>query len=403
MSTLRIFIPVDWLETKQALPWVLLDASSHLLREGVDEAKSLPAASETEIIVAAELVSFIPANLPAGNRKKVLSALPFIIEDSMMMPPEQVHVVVSQMIGSNEAVLATIDKKYLSNLINTLQKNGISPQRVLPVQLIPELPTNGWSVIIEDQNGFLRKNTSSGLPFELDDQSLPPLALQLAIRQARDQQQPPESLYFYGAKQIDLNAWESTLGIECNSVPNDWRISKNSTDMNFLQGEFAPPSVGWAWLIQAKPALIMLALLGLLELVGVCIDWAHKSHQQKMLDETMNQLFKSTFPEATTIVDAPLQMERKYAEIKHASGETGGEDFLPMLANISSRIGNLNQIGIKAIDFETGKLTLKLQAPTATDAQNMLQRMSSIGLITTLENVKPSANGVDFQLIVKNR
>lgn len=401
MTTLRLFIPPQWQDSTTEYPWLLLDADGKPLRQSADALSSLPVASDTEIIIPAEAVSFVTATLPAGNRKKVLQALPFIIEDSLMLPPEQVHVVIAETLGSRDAVLATIEKHFLAKLLATLAQAQITPDRAIPAQLLPALPLDGWAVVIAPDQAFVRKNISSGLALDIDQHDVPPLSLELAIRHAREQGAPPDSLRIYGSNQLDITAWQQLLGVPCQIHHADWRASQLDHTCNLLQGSFTPASAGWGWLNQARPALWLAAALIMIQTIAIGIDWAHLAHQQKQLDQAMVSLFKTTFPDASTIVDAPLQMDRKFAEISHASGNVGGQDFLPMLAYVSSRIGNLSQYHISKLDYDEGKLILGLEAASEPEAQALAQKTNASGTYAEIENLKSTTHGVAFNLIIK--
>lgn len=406
MTTLRIFIPPHWLEAPCPCAWVLFDSdavsrSGQVLREGEDRLSEMPVAQEIEVVIAAELVSFIGATLPAGNRKRVLDALPYLVEDSLMASPEQVHVVIAEMLNSHNAMLATIDKRALSALQASLHAAGIQAQRAFPATLLPAMPTFGWAVVCQGDAAFVRTSHSSGMPLEIEDEATPPLALQLAIHQARNKQALPDSISFYGNHQLALDAWQAQLGVPCIASSNHWRYN-HSPAMNFLQGVYAPPNMGWARLAQAKPAAIVLACILAIQLTGICIDWAIKSHQQKQLDVAMTSLFMETFPDTTAVVDAPLQMQRKYAEIQHAAGNMDASDFLPLLASVTAQLGSSSAANVKAMEYESGQLAITMHAPNEEAAQKLMTRASANGLNASLDNLQAAADGVDFRLTFKS-
>jgi len=403
-TTLRIFIPNDWLESASPCTWILFEGDTSILgpasilREGLDMLSAMPVGQHTEVVIAPELVSFIRATLPAGNRKRVLEALPYLVEDSLMASPELVHIVIGDMLSNSEAMLATIDKRILSGMLDKLHAAGIMPQRLYPATLLPALPTFGWALVYEGTESFLRTSYCSGIPLEIEDTETPPLALELAINQAKEKGILPDSIYVYGNKQINLGAWQNKLGVPCVANHILWRNTLGPAAMNFLQGSFTAPNMGWSRLTQAKPAAILAGCILLIQLSGICIDWAMKSHQQRALLAEMSSVFLSTFPATTTIVDAPLQMQRKYAELQHAAGNADASDFLPLLASATSQLGQLPANTIQTVDYESGKLVIGMHAANTQTAEDLLARANGNGLNASLSKLQPSANGVDFQL-----
>ena len=418
MTTLRIFIHhSDSQLDSLMVEWLLFGATGQLLRQGADALNQLPIADNIEVVIPADWVSFTPAVLPAGNRKRVQDALPYLIEDHLMASPETVHVVMTESFKSSQAssastILASVDKQKLGDILKLLKQYGIQSNRLLPATLVPKLQSNSWSLVFDSQTFFVRTAQNNGLALMLDDENarplVPPLALQLAIKQANATQNAPIEIWVYGNSvdnntAIDLADWSSQLGIPFVQKSGDWKstppLINAKTGMNFLQSQFEPANQGWAALSQAKPALWLASLMVLISLVGSGIDWAHKSLEKNRLDNTMKALFLSTFPDTTNIVDAPLQMQRKLSEMQHASGETEGNDFLPLLAKVSERTGGL--ANVSAIDYADNQLSLSLQANSQDAAQRLAQKISIPGQIVSLQNLKTTNNAVTYQLVVK--
>lgn len=438
MTTLRILIQdFDPQLDGLIVEWLLFGATGQVLRQGEDTLKDLPIADNTEVVIPADWVSFTPATLPAGNRKRVLETLPYLIEDHLMASPETVHVVVAENLANiksasasylkniavkdstvndslakNITILASIDKQKLSDILKFLKHHGINANRLLPSTLITKFSPNSWSLICDKQTLFVRTEQNNGLALMFDDENAtqhsPPLALQLAINQAKITQSSPKEIFVYGNVvdeniPLDLASWSSQLGIPFVQKNSDWKSTPPPTHlkvgMNFLQGQFEPANQSWAALSQAKPALWLACLMVLISLVGSGIDWTNKSLEKNRLDKTIKTLFTSTFPDATNVVDAPLQMQRKLSEMQHASGETGGNDFLPLLAKVSERTGGL--ANVSAIDYVANQLTLSLQANSEDAAKKLAQKISIPGQIISTQNLKAANNVVTYQLVFK--
>lgn len=422
MTTLRIFVhDVDLQFDGLSLEWVLFSTTGQVIRRGSDALNELPIADKTEVVIPADWVSFTQAILPAGNRKRVLEALPYLIEDHLMASPETVHVVLTESLtskktSSSSTMLASIDKLKLSDVLKHLKHHGIIPNRLLPATVITDFTPNSWCLVCDNEDFFVRTGQNNGFALTLDDenkiQQIPPLALQLAIKQSKSTQSAPKEIFVYGNvvdknKQLDLAQWSSNLGIPFVEKRNDWRctpplasnIMSGITSMNFLQGQFEPINQGWAALSQAKPTLWLASLIILISLIGSGLDWVHKSLQKNGLDQEMKILFMRTFPDAKNVVDAPLQMQRKLTELQHASGENESNDFLPLLAKLSERSGGL--ANVSAIDYVANQLTLSLQANSEETARGLIQKISVPGQIISIQNLKTTNNVVTYQLVLK--
>ena len=401
LTTLRIFFQADG--SAQTSPWVLFDAEGHVLRKGEDDLQHMPLADQTDIVVPAEWVSLIPAKLPAGNRKRIQEALPYLVEDHLIASPEQMHVVIAVQLNATDAILASIDKQQLKKLLADVQASHIDLQRVIPATLIPPFHDNTWVVVYDAQTSFLRTGLNSGFALEIESLAEAPIALSLAIEQAKSALQSPNEIVVYGRQAKDLSPhlanWSKQLGVNISLNNDDWKTAPPSEGMNFLQGAFAVSHGAWAWVQQAKPGFILLIGILAVSIIGSSIDWARHATEKRQLDSQMVSLFKRTFPEAGNVVNAPLQMQRKLAELQHATGDADSADFLPLLARISTEVGNLSQVN--AMDYLDGKLILAMQASDAPTAQAIAQKLISSGHVAIIEDFKPNAQGVTFNLVFK--
>lgn len=130
------------------------------------------------------------------------------------------------------------------------------------------------------------------------------------------------------------------------------------------------------------------------------VDYAVKVRQNSKLDQAMVTQFKATFPNATTVVDASLQMQRNLDDLKHGAGQSSNADFIPLLASVTTSIGAISAEKLKGMDYQNGKLVLSLLMPDMEQAQAMRQRLSTSGLSATIESAHPSAQGLDLQLVI---
>lgn len=408
VTTLRILIPADWqaqgnMQAHGGYEWVLFDQMGHVTRQGKDLLHAMPLGNLVEVILPATWVSFVQVTLPAGSRKQVQAALPYLVEDHLMSAPEQVHVAIVQSLPNQQAVLGFMDKPLLKGLMHALQTAKLYPQRVVPATLLPKFSALRWTLVsdidtVTNQTTlFLRTEEGKGFALEAESDGSPPLALQLAVQQAKHTEHAPHDLQCYGNALPSLDTWSDILQLPCIAQSAQWKAYPPQPGINLLQGEFSPAQQGWGWLTLAKPALIAGLMVVVIELLGVSVDWAIKAHQASRLDQNMHTLFATTFPDAKNIVNPPLQMQRKLSELRHATGGMEGQDFLAMLANVSNKAGNLPRL--LRMDYKIGQLTLEMQAANDEEAQRMFQKIKASGLPVQLGPMTPDQNGVHYSLV----
>ncbi len=402
MTTLRLFVAEDF-SADAAHEWVLLDEGRQR-RSGADKLAALPAAHRIEVVVPARWVCFQKARIPEGNRRRALTALAYLIEDDLVAPPESVHVVPVEAGNggaSGESVLAVIDKALLKRLLDGLAQAGIRPNCLYPASLLPPLLEVSWAVVRERGEAFLRTAAAQGYALGKSDATNPPPLLSVVLAEARLAGNAPAQIIVHG-DQPDCAAWSQALGVPVQAASEPgWKSAPRSNAVDLLQGEFAPPSAIWETLKLARPALIIGAVALAVSLAGLCFDWAAKKFEERRIDGAMTALFKATFSDATVIVDAPLQMRRKLAEMQHAAGQVESGDFLPMLAALSTRLGALPADAVRSMAYEKGVLTLHLLSPSREAAQALQGKLAVPGLTPELGDLKVARGGVEFDLVVK--
>jgi len=127
-----------------------------------------------------------------------------------------------------------------------------------------------------------------------------------------------------------------------------------------------------------RPARWALALLLLVNLVGLnTLAW--RTQQALAAQRQANQaLLTDSFPQVKVVVDAPLQMAREVAALRQATGAASGRDLEPMLQAFGQLA--LVQQAPAAIEFVAGELRLKGLSLAASALVEANQRLRPLGL-----------------------
>lgn len=400
LTTLRLMIPATLDVYQDCCEWAILDSQSNVLRRGKDIFNALPQCDEVEVIVPASMVGFIPAQLPLGSHRKVLSALAFLVETGLISTPEDTHAVLVEQIDS-QVVVAVIQKSWVKQLLEKLSRAHIFPVRMFPETLLPELPKNGWAMVCRGHESFIRTSNAQGIPIDVDGNSgSPPLLLTLALQQC-ESLKLPASISMYGEVVRYSADWQAQLGIfMVFATHQEWFVSHSKPVLNLLQGEFQPSGGVKRRLIAFKPVAITLGALILLQLSLTLLDYAVKANENSKLDQAMLTQFKATFPNANTVVDAPLQMQRNLEELKRGAGQSGSSDYMSLLASVTESITAISVGRLRGMDYQNNKLYLNLLLPDMNQAEAMQKRLNASGLSSTIETPHKTEQGLELMLSV---
>lgn len=393
-------IPTVWDANQDSCEWAILDRQGKVLRRGKDLLTTLPQCDETEIVVPASMVGFISAQLPPGSHSKVLNALPFLVEAGLISSPEDTHAVLAAQSDVQIAV-AVIQKAWVKRLLDRLARAEIFPIRMFPETLLPELPHDGWAMVCRGHDSFIRTSAGQGFPLDVDSSSeATPFVLAMAVQQTEASKRP-KVINLYGEVPKHATDWAKQLDTSITRASQqEWFVCNTKPIVNLLQGEFQPSGGISRRLVAFKPVAITLAGLLIMQISFSMFDYAIKMRENRKLDQEMVTQFKATFPNATTIVDAPLQMQRNLDDLKHSAGQSGNADFMPLLATVTTSIGAISAERLKGMDYQNGKLVLNLLLPDMEQAQAMRQRLSTSGLSAAIETPRPSPLGLDLHLVI---
>ena len=400
LTTLRLMIPTTWDANQDSCEWVILDRQGQVLRRGKDLLTKLPQCDEAEVIVPSSMVGFIPAQLPPGNQSKVLGALPFLVEAGLISSPEETHAVLATQKDSS-IVVAVIQKPWVQRLLERLTRAEIFPVRLLPETLLPELAQDGWAMVCRGHDSFIRTAVGQGFPLDIDsDGENVPLLLAMALKQLEVNKRP-KSIVVYGETLKHASEWATQLGIPVTRASKqEWFVTRTNTTVNLLQGEFQPSGGISRRFVAFKSVAITLACLLALHISFSMLDYAIKANANRKLDQEMVTQFKVTFPNANTVVDAPLQMQRNLDDLKHGAGQNSHADFMPLLSSVTASISSISAERLKGMEYANNKLVLNLLMPDMEQAQAIRERLARSGLVAEIVNSHLLAQGLELQLSI---
>ena len=366
--------------------WMVLDRNGQAIRHGTTNLSELPICNETEVVIPTRLVNFIDVQVPEVTGKRLDAVLPFIVEEFVLSSPDELHVVVASRKGGR-AKLAIIKKAWMKECINALFAAKVHAKRMFPDFLLLALKEDAWTFTQQGSSVLVRTSQTEGFEFNLadNDGSLVPHLLQVALNE-KDQFSQPAGLIAYGELAKTVTAWAGKLGIHAGAeIEQEWQSNSLSVPFNLLQREFSPPNDLLQKLYQFRTCVVILALILAMQCSLTLIDVGIQYRQSRQLDQEMISLFKASFPESTTIVDAPLQMQRKLDEIKHAGGEVGSSDFEPLLARISQTMGAIPLEKLISMAYQDRKIIIAFRVESLDQAEAFQKKLVSGGLIANLE------------------
>ena len=362
VSTLRIFVPAgDRLEAASDARWVLLERRA-VVREGRSTVADMPRADEVEAILPASRVLFARLALPRVSDTTIRELLPFAVEDRLLADPAQIHAVAGATDERGETLVAVVDRTWLSAVLGWMSDAGPAPRHAWSESALVPTARGEWHVVLSEASGMLVDAIGSATTFDWHAAGGVPLAIRIALDEARERGDRPERIrvheHFQGAGAgPDLAAWGRDASIDFERS-RPWReleaASPAPAAIDLLAGDFALRSRALAMRVP-RAAVALAAAIALVQLAFTAVDTMRLERERSRLDAERDAIFRSAFPDARVVVDPELQMARNLAQLRASRGLAGGDEFLARLTAAARE----SEAPARRIEYARGRLTVE--------------------------------------------
>lgn len=360
---------------------------------GVPPRQRIEQARRIVVLVPAEDVLLTGATLSARNQPQLLRALPFAVEDQLLAPVEDLHVVpvpAPGLEGDRRAVLV-VARTRLREWLDLLGADGIRPDVLIPETLVLAPGT----VLIEADRALVRIAPDAAfacpagdLPEWLRQIGVP--TAELAIHDLRPAPNEPAA----GSREAGAR---DGLGLLAASLP---------AVGNLLEGTFAPAhrhaAGGRLWRLAAALA----ALVVLLGLAERGFGLLQLSRESAALQAAIDQRLREAVPEldgaALAGVDPGQLLQRRLESLRGGSDE----GLLGLLGRIAPVLASGTRIQTRGIEYRNGALELGLRAPDVQTLDALRERLAMLpGLRAEITGTSPAdaaqgGGGVDARIRV---
>lgn len=400
-TTLDILISRRWPEEKK-VKWCLRNGSEIINQGETDNLSELNEyQTNARIIVWSPTADtlLIEAELPTRNRSKINQALPFVLEEQLLNAPEQEHLVYQIRSGLPLAVTVTTKTK-IEQWLDGFRECGLRP----PLAMYPQatgllLADNNWSMTTIDNELLVKTSDYTGFACQLNKNQLP-VQLANAIQALDDDHKPGKILYQQIDQDLDIAGWSDGLGIEIQTKKSDlWSaIQTSATKLNLLQGEFKPKrDINPALSKFIPAAVVFIAWLALSLFINIW-EWQSLKAGLRNANSQMTQIFKTSFPDARTIVDPALQMQRKFEALSGGSGGYLKNDFIAILSRCSPALSALSPGAIENLRYNEKSLDISLGLADFKSLETLKERLSAIGMHVEVVAANSRSDGIEGRL-----
>ncbi len=339
-------------------------ARDQVVQRGRATISELPRARDTVLLFPAEDVLILERAVPPLNERRLRAALPALIEDATFADISSLHVAASDDVGGKR-LLAVIERSLFKRWLELFASNERLVTRAWCESLCVPLSPGSFTLALRPDGNSATLRTSRADILTVDASTKDKAVLQLAsqrnpgVREVvlygeRDGLAPIEALL----QELQLTARRGGADALGEFVEGD-----ALTEVDLLQGEFARGlslSSVRAW--QSVAALIVLALV--IETLGLLWRQGQLSAEKAHMVAEQSAILKRSFPDTTTVLDAPTQMRRALDALEQHRGQSSAQDFETLLTHAGTLLGNLPANSCSEMHFDRDALSMHLKAPT---------------------------------------
>jgi len=400
---LNIVLPPQWPESGGAIHWHWRHPNGATEQGVVAKLDELvPAARGTpaQIWTPARETLLTRARIPTRSSKKIMQALPYVLEDLLLEEPEKLDFAYVRD-SAGDLVVAVTSKLRVTAWRAALQAAGLRVVRVLPAFFaVPNAP-GAWSAGFMGPELLVRTGLMEGFSCPATA-SRPPPVLVHALSEARANNLAPQQIVLYRPPHpLEPETWQDALGLAIAVEPKQIWDEPNTPPAGLTLYR-AEGSSGLSSLVAPLRAFLPAATLLLIWFIGsLAFDltewWSLRRNYNRVTTE-MHDIFRRAFPEAKTILDPARQMQSELARLQRATSGSADGDFLLLLEQLAGAIRARADVTIRAVNYRDQQLTIELTAANSEVVDQIKRSLDSGGGRTQILGTTKRADHVEARL-----
>ncbi|MED5235878.1 MAG: type II secretion system protein GspL [Pseudomonadota bacterium] len=288
--------------------------------------------------------------LPPKAGRKIISAIPFMLEDELATDISQQFFAIGPKRGDEQAV-AVVSHEKMELWQSWLSEAGLFCDTIIPDVLAVPVTENGWSVLTLGEQLLVRQDTFKGVQGEAT-WLLPTLVHFTA------QQESPITITNYAG--IDL----STLpNIEEAQAPLELPmqvLAKEAmqSSFNLCQGDYKVKRKRSGVLNQWRVAAVLAVLALCTSLIDKGFSLYQLKAQNQALSSEINTTVKAGFPNIGTYRNVRLKLQSELAKLEQGGGSASMLIMLDQLAPAFSA----TDVKPQTLRFDATRTEIRIQA-----------------------------------------
>jgi general secretion pathway protein L len=375
-------------------------AGRQLQRVSLD---GLEGTTQVRLVFDPRDVTLLTPQVPALSGARLAQALPNVVEDALLQDAAACAIVAGPRIDDTRRLVAVVDRTWLEFTVGAFERRGMRVRAAWPGQLALPWAPGRWSIACLHDTLALRAGEHEAIGWGAgEDPQVRGEAIASLLDTTLAGREPPEGLSAW----VDDPSWREPLerAAQTLRLPIEIRALDvpGAAEIDLLAGRAAAGRRMLAafdpraWRLPAALA----AACVIASLVGLNLHWAQLAREKEQLRRSLEATFRATFPQAQVVVDPLLQMTRQVAELRTRSGQSGPDDFAPLVARFAQALGTSGVDALARVDYRDGRLKVRFQ-PQRVDGraarEQLRQACARAGLRLEFDNERDPTASVALQ------
>lgn len=354
-------------ESRQAIHWLVwstvegeIIASGTLTNAaGLIELKAHAGGRPIIVLVPSCDVTFKDVTLPGRSNKKLLNALPYMLEQELSSDIDKLHFAVLGKVDNTVAV-AVIAHDKMQQWQSWLADAALECEQFIPDALTLPYSDESWSAIELDGQWLIRQTLTQGLCIET---ALLNFVLTAAVQTCVDGDRTVQTVTSYSAiGHLELDNWQqNTLELPMKLCAEGAVASR----YNLLQGKYKVAREDHGVLKLWRGAAIAASLAIVMIFANQFVTLTKLEQQQLTLDSEIKQVYKTVFKPKVMRLNTRLVKRQMQNRLNDLRGGDDNSSFLVMLSQLTPTFKRLPGIQPISIRFDSKQAILRLQASAA--------------------------------------
>ncbi len=393
----------------------LISTTNHLAKDLPDnyellktDIASLTQAAQgkrVELIISSQDVYSSQIQLPNKAKRHLSKAVPYLIEEALAEPLDDVFIAVGERIKEDTPVRA-INLNYLEQLLDKFKSADIKLDAVyIDLDYLP-IPESGYQLILSDDKVLVSQENASPWTCEISDFSWlvqkqlaeqdEELPVDIPLKIIANNDYKNETALF--EKQLPMGRFSSEIDyVESVDL---WLIENGQNNLNLLQGDFAVKKDSSPIKQIALRAASIIGIILFTHLLYQGSLWFTLNSENEALGEQKIALWKKAFP------NKKYNKNRADKELRGYMTQVGGNNqsiFLPLLDSVSQKIPSLEKIYPTNLSYDSARNELRVDV-IAQDLSILNQYrddLKTLGLKVETNSATQRGDGYSSRLIIR--